>query len=56
MHGALVSSHSVADLPSLKTTQSTFCSQRLSSCFFAVGKILQQIRNQQFLARNSGLN
>jgi hypothetical protein len=56
MHGALVSSHSVADLPSLKTTQSTFCSQRLSSCSFAEDKILQQIRTLQSLVRNSGSN
>jgi hypothetical protein len=56
MRGALVSSHSVADSPSLKTTQSTFCSQRLSSCSFAVGKILLQIKTLQSLVRNSGSN
>jgi hypothetical protein len=56
MHGVLVSSHSVADSPSLKTTQSTFCSQKLSSCSFAVGKILQQIRTPLSLVRNSDSN
>jgi hypothetical protein len=56
MHGALVSSHSAADSPSLKTTQSTFCSQRLSSYSFAEDKILQQIRTLLSLVRNSGSN
>ena len=56
MHDALVSSHSVADSPSLKTTQSTFCSHRLSSCSFAVVKILQLIRIPQALARNLSSN
>jgi hypothetical protein len=56
MHGALVSSHSVADSPSLKTTQSTFCSRRLSSYSFAVDKILQLIKTLQSLVKNSGSN
>lgn len=56
MRGALVSSHSAADSPSLKTTQSTFCSQRLSSCFFAAGKIHLLIMIPQALVMNLGSN
>jgi hypothetical protein len=56
MHDALVFSHSTVDLPSLKTTQSTFCNQRLSSCSFVVDKFLHFIRIPQPPVRNLGSN